>query len=76
MVIANSDRRWHDLSPNIREILLEPLRYISLRTGLGYVILNLATEHSGGRYKIRFNDSKTKMGTNILIYLPLLNTDI
>lgn len=61
------------ISPNIREILLEPLKYISLRTGLGYVILNLATELSGGRYEIRFNDSKTKMGTKVLIYLPLLD---
>ncbi|MFX0183912.1 MAG: ATP-binding protein [Candidatus Hodarchaeota archaeon] len=56
---------------NIREILLNPLEYIDRRTGLGYVMLKLATDFSGGHYEIHSDEQEDLNGTKITITIPV-----
>jgi signal transduction histidine kinase len=70
-IISITDNGFH-IPPNIRKILLNPLEYIDRRTGLGYVILKLATDFFGGHYETHSDEREDPNGTKIVITLPVI----
>lgn len=70
LVISITDNGSH-ISPSIREILLNPLEYVDRRTGLGYVMLKLATDFSSGHYEIHCDEQADLNGTKIIITIPV-----
>ncbi|MFW9997697.1 MAG: ATP-binding protein [Candidatus Odinarchaeota archaeon] len=60
-------------SKELKEILTDPLYQISRRTGLGFVILKLAVDFSGGNYRILDKiPGDQSAGSCIEIKLPVL----
>ncbi|NHJ01508.1 MAG: hypothetical protein EAX86_05165 [Candidatus Heimdallarchaeota archaeon] len=59
------------IQEEMREILQDPLQNLDIRTGLGYVMLNLAVEFSQGYYLIEYRDKILKIGTKVEVVLPL-----
>jgi len=55
------------INNNLRDTLLNPLEHISKRTGIGYVMLKLAIDLSGGEYEIYTDE----VGSRIEIKIPV-----
>jgi len=60
------------ISNELKKILHDPLKNISIRTGLGFVTLKIATDFSNGRYTIQDFSIDSEKGTKIDIKIPIL----